>query len=152
MAVPKDMGTDEARREESWGLLDGLLAPLRLPERVLAAIEDIAEAVRDVGPLRAEVETIRRQSADLGKLLPALTSMKEDLGGRLESLHECIVELEGLEEGLDKRVTGLCQEITAMHRTIGGLKGDVEQITERLPNPNAPGPLERARELLTGDN
>ena len=137
-------------REGRAGLVGGLLAPLRLPARVVVAIEDIAEAVRDVRPMREEVETIREQSSDLAELLPALTSMKEDLGTRLGSLHECIVELEGIEAGLDKRVGGLCQEITAMHRTVGGLKGEVGRITERLPDPDAPGPLERARDVLTG--
>ena len=137
-------------RAGGWDLLGGLLSPLRLPERVLVAIESIAERLEDVHPMREEVETIRRQSAVLDELLPALTSMKEDLGSRLESLHELILELEGIEAGLDKRVGELCQEITAMHRTVGGLKGDVERVTERLPDPNEPGPLERARDVLTG--
>jgi archaellum component FlaC len=98
------------------------------------------------------VETIREQSSDLEELLPALTTMKEDRGGRLDSLHECIVELEDIEKGLDKRVADLSQEISTMRAPVEGLKGDVERITERLPDPNAPGPLERARDLLTGDD
>ena len=138
---------DQTAREGHWGIVGGLLAPLRLPERVAVAIEEIAEAVTDI---RDEVETIRNQSADLDELLPALTSMNRDLGARLENLHECIVELEGIEKGLDEQVGELCREIAAMHRTVGGLKGDVERITERLPGPNAPGPLERARDVLTG--
>ena len=36
-----------------------------------------------------------------------------------------------------------------MHRTVGDLKGDVERITERLPDPSTPGPLEKARDVLT---
>ena len=141
---------DRTASEGGWGIVGGLLAPLRLPERVAVAIEEIAGAVRDIRPMRAEVETIRNQSADLDELLPALTSMNRDLGARLENLHECIVELEGIEKGLDEQVGELCREIAAMHRTVGGLKGDVEHITERLPSPNAPGPLERARDVLTG--
>jgi hypothetical protein len=76
--------------------------------------------------------------------------MKEDLGGRLDRLHECVRELEEIEAGLDKRVGRLCEEITAMHGTVGNLRDDVERITERLPDPNEPGPLERARDVLTG--
>ena len=139
-------------RSGGESLLGGLLSPLRLPERVVNAIEDIAERLEDVRPMRENVETIREQSSDLAELLPALTSMKEDLGGRLDSLHECIVELEDIEKGLDKRVADLCQEITAMRATVEGLQGDVERITERLPDPEAPGPLERARDLLTSDD
>ena len=132
------------------GVLDGLLSALRLPERVVVAIETVAERLEDVRPMREEVEAIRAQSSDLTELLPSLTSMREDLGGQLGRLHECIVELEAVEEGLDGRVGALCEEITAMHGTVAGLKDDVERLTERLPDPNAPGPLERARDVLTG--
>ena len=141
---------DKAENPGRWDILAGLLSPLRLPERVVLAIEGIAEQLEDLGPMREEVEAIRNQSNDLSALLPALSTMKEDLGVRLDRLHECIIELEALEAGLDNRVAQLCEEITAMHRTVGALKGDVERITERLPDPNAPGPLEKARGVLTG--
>lgn len=144
------MERDEPARAGAWDLLGGLLSPLRLPERGVVAIESIAERLEDIRPMREEVETIRRQSAGLDEMLPALTSMKDDLGGRLDGLHELIVALEGIEAGLDKRVGELSQEITALHRTVGALKGDVERVTERLPDPNGPGPLGRARDVLTG--
>ncbi len=145
-AVPTSRGAVGA----DDGLLNGLFSALRLPERVVVAIETVAERLEDVRPMRDAVEAIRKQSMDLADLLPALTRMQEDLGGQLERLHECIVELEAVEKALEKRVEGLCEEITAMHATVGGLKGDVERVTERLPDPNAPGPLERARDVLTG--
>ncbi len=135
--------------ERGGGVLSGLLSPLRLPERVAEAIESIAEKLEDVRPMREDVATIREQSSDLDELLPALASMKEDLGARIDALHGCILELEGIEEGLDKRVRELCQEMTAMHRTVGGLEGDVERITERLPDPTH-GPLDKVRDALAG--
>ena len=146
------MEPNDTARDYGPGLLTGLLSPLRLPERVVSAIEDIAERLEDVRPMRENVETIREQSSDLNELLPAMTSMKEDLGGRLDSLHECILELEDIEKGLDMRVGDMCKELTTMRATVEELKGDVERITERLPDPNAPGPLERARDILTGDD
>ena len=141
---------DKAEHSGGWDILAGLLSPLRLPERVVVAIEGIAEQLEDLGPMREEVEAIRHKSNDLSALLPALSTIKEDLSVRLDRLHECIIELEAIEAGLDKLVAGLCEEITAMHRTVGALKDDVERITERLPDPNAPGPLEKARGVLTG--
>lgn len=141
---------DNAEHSAGWDILAGLFSPLRLPERLVVAIEVIAERLEDVRPMRAGVEMIRDQSRDLGDMLPALTGMKEDLSGRLDRLHECVLELEEIEAGLDRRVERLCEEITAMHGTVGNLKSDVERITERLPDPNEPGPLDRARDVLTG--
>ena len=144
------MDYDQTAHEAGRSLLGALISPLRLPERIAVAIEAVAERLEDVRRMREEVEAIRTQSKDLVSLLPALTGMKKDLGWQLDRLHACIVELESTEAKLHTRVTSPCQETTAMHRTVVGLKGDVERITDRLPDPNAPGPLERAREVLTG--
>ena len=136
--------------EGGGGVLSGLLSPLRFPERVAEAIESIAERLEDVRPMREDVATIRDQSSDLSELLPALDSMKTDLGGRLDSVQEVVERLEGVESHLDERVGDLCKEMTAMHRTVTGLQDDVQRITERLPDPESRGPLEKARNVLTG--
>ena len=43
-------------------MLAGLLAPLRLPERVIDALETMAEAGREVGPMRSELTRAREQT------------------------------------------------------------------------------------------
>jgi hypothetical protein len=116
------MERDEIARAGGWGLSAD--CSRWLPERMLVAIESIAERLEDIHPMRQDVETIRRQSADLDEMLPALMSLKEDLGGRLDNLHELI---------------------TALHRTVGALKRDVERVTECLPEPDEPGPFESTR-------
>lgn len=128
----------------------GLLAPLRLPERVVQAIESASDALQHVPPMRDEVIRIREQSEPLKEILPALEAMKEDLGGRLDSLHQVVQGLEGIETALDERVASLSQEIAALHKTVGDLQADVQRVTERLPDASAPGPLERARDIITG--
>ncbi len=37
-----------------------------------------------------------------------------------------------------------------LQRTLARVQGDVEDATEHLPDPDAPGPIARAREALTG--
>ena len=133
------------------GLLRGLLAPLRLPERVVRAIEAGAEALGQLPPMRAEIVRIREQSEPLGELLPVLENMKLELRTRLDSLHDVAIKLERIESHLDDSVAGLVQEMTAVHNTVSGLQDDVERVTDRLPNQDAPGPLERVRDALTGD-
>ena len=43
-----------------------MLAPLRLPERVIDALDSLAEAAREVGPMRSELTRVREQTEPLG--------------------------------------------------------------------------------------
>lgn len=142
--------SDETYDDRSGGILTSLVAPLRLPERLVATLEIAAEALEHVGPMRSEVVTIRKRSESLDEFLPALDGLKKDLGGRLDSLHEIIEKLEGVESHLDRTVDELVDEIKAVHKTVRDLHDDVERMTDRLPDPDAPGPLERARDAITG--
>ena len=148
----------------------GVLAPLRLPERVIETLESMAEAARELGPMRAELTRVReqtepliellpaveqlvKQTEPLAELLPTLTSLKEELTTRLDSLHELIASLEGDESHVNATARRLVDELVAMHKTVGGLQGDVERITDRLPDPEEKrGPLGAARNVLTGSN
>ena len=49
-----------------------MLAPLRLPERVIDALDSLAEAAREVGPMRSELTRVREQTEPLAELMPAL--------------------------------------------------------------------------------
>ncbi len=60
------MAADETAREGGGGVLAGLLAPLRLPERVIDALDSLAEAAREVGPMRSELTRVREQTEPLG--------------------------------------------------------------------------------------
>ena len=131
------------------GLVSELLAPLRFPERVVAAIESMAVKLEDLRPMRAEVETIRERSSDLGELLPALDSMKTELAERLDRVQTVAERLEAVESELDARVGELCQEMGAMHGTVASLQNDVQRVTDRLPG-SGRRPLEKAREVLAG--
>ncbi len=131
-------------------VLTGLFAPLRLPARVLEAVEMTADALADVRVIRSEVVRIRKQSESLDELLSALNALKRELGGRLDSLHEIVNGLEDVETHLDTTVAGLVAQLGALHQTVRTLQDDVQRFTDRLPDPDAPGPLERARDALTG--
>lgn len=144
------MSSHEASASGIDGLLTGLLAPLRLPARVVEAVQMAADALQDVALIRAEVVRIRKQSEPLDGLLPALNDLKEDLAGRLDSLQKIVNGLEGIEADLDTTVAGLAGELAAVHQTVISLQDDVQRITHRLPDPDEPGPLERARDALTG--
>ena len=127
----------------------GLLAPLRLPERTLEALDTLVEAVENLGPMRSELTRVREQTAPLGELLPALEHLEERLGTRLDSIHEVVAALENEDSHLNATVADLAREIGAMHKTLSGLQDDVQSVTNRLPDASR-GPLEKARDVLSG--
>ncbi len=160
------MSPQETPDEGGAGILSGLLAPLRLPERALAALEALAETAQNLGPMHSELTRVREQTKPLSELmpamerlikqtepladlLPALQRLEENLGTRLDSLHEVVVSLEGDESHLNAGVRELQREAADINETLSGLKGDIKRITDRLPDPNR-GPLEKARDDLGG--
>lgn len=160
------MSPKEAPEEEGAGILAGLLAPLRLPERTLEALDAVVEAVGNLGPMRSELTRVREQTEPLGELMPALERLVEQteplaellpalerlearLGARLDSVHDVVVALESEDSHLNSTVADLAREVAAMHKTLTGLQDDVQSVTDRLPDPSR-GPLEKARDALTG--
>jgi len=148
------------------GMLAGLLAPLRLPERVIDALDSLVEATRELSPMRSELARVREQTEPLADLLPAverlidqteplsevvpaLESAKTELGEQLERLQELIVALEGEESHLNLNAVKLVDELVAMHKTVDELQDDVQSVTERLPDASR-GPLQKAHDVLTG--
>ena len=147
-------------------MLAGLLAPLRLPERVIDALDSLVEATRELSPMRSELARVREQTEPLADLLPAverlidqteplsevvpaLESAKTELGEQLERLQELIVALEGEESHLNLNAVKLVDELVAMHKTVDELQDDVQSVTERLPDASR-GPLQKAHDVLTG--
>ena len=132
-------------------MLTSLLAPLRLPERVIETLESLAGAARELGPIRIELTRVREQTEPVAELLPALKRLEQELTRRLDGLHDVVMSLEGDESHLNVTVRKLVEELEGLHGTVGGLQGDVERITDRLPDPDEKrGPLEAARDVLSG--
>lgn len=149
------MAGDETPHGGRRGMLAGLLAPLRLPERVIDALDSLVEATRALSPMHTELTRVREQTEPLAKLLPALERLEERvehleerIDTRLDSLHELVGALEGQDSYLNKTVGDLSEEVSAMHKTLSGLQDDVQGVTHRLPDPNR-GPLQKAHDVLT---
>ncbi|MCA1678478.1 MAG: hypothetical protein LC777_05765 [Actinobacteria bacterium] len=164
------MSSDEASRGRSGSVLAGLLAPLRLPERVLEALDELR-------PMRSELTRVREQTKPLGDLLPALEHLEEVLAARLDAIHEVIVALESEESYLNRTsvelgakvgalsdvlspvderlatleatIGELAGEVGAIHETVRGLKDDIQRTTGLRGDR---GIMERARDALTGGN
>ncbi len=160
------MAANETASDRGGGMLAGLLAPLRLPERVIDALGSLAEAALELSPMRSELTRVREQTEPLGELipalerlientkplselLPALDSLKKELADQLERLQELIVALEGDRSHLNVTANTLVDELVAMHKTVDALQDDVKSVTERMPDASK-GPLQKAQDVLTG--
>jgi len=123
-----------------WG---NLLAPLRLPERVLEALDELAE----LRAIRSELTRVREQTEPLSELLPALERLNEDLGTRLDALHETLAPVDERLATIERTTGELAGEIQALHETVRGVKEDIKRMSglrgER-------GMAERARDRLVG--
>ena len=102
-----------------------------------------------IEPMPPTIERISAQARPLDQMLPALERLEQGVVGRLEAVQETMKTIERDEAQMNKQVETLCSEIGNLKRIISGLKGDVERITERLPDP-AHGPLDKVRDVLTG--
>ncbi len=121
------------------------------PVRDVAALARLPKtALEDLSAIRKEITRIRLQSAPLGELLPALDDLKHELVSRLDALKVVIAGLEGDDSHLNQSVVALGKQLAGMQETLRALQEDVQRVTERLPDPNAPGPLGKARDLITG--
>jgi len=164
------VATHETSGGRSGSVLAGLLAPLRLPERVLQALDELR-------PMRFELTRVREQTKPLPDLLPALEHLEEVLGTRLDAVHDVVVALESEESHLNRTtkelgakvgalsdilapvadhlatmervIHDLAGEVGAVHETIVGVKDDIQRTTGLRGDR---GMMERARDVVTGGN
>jgi|1186.fasta_scaffold521097_1 hypothetical protein len=80
---------------------------------------------------------------DLLALLPAVASDLERVRATVEPQHQRVAAIE-------QTLTDLNRRLRELDSTLKLLKTDVEDATEHLPDPNAPGPFARARDTLVG--
>ena len=109
----------------------------------LAALHQVAgdlERVRTtVEPQHARVAAIEGGL----EVLPAVAADLERVRATIEPQHRRV-------EAIQHAVGRLEERLAELQRTLQVLKGSVEGAAERLPEPDAPGPLARARETITG--
>ena len=126
------------------------LITMREQNEPLAELVPLTKEIKvQIEPMPPTVERISGQAEPLEDLLPALVRLEQAVVERLDAAHETMKALERDEARLNEQVTNLCREIGTLQDTVSGLKGDVERITERLPDPTH-GPLAKVRDVLSG--
>jgi chromosome segregation ATPase len=120
---------------ERLGSLDrGVRDVLALLPAVAADLERVRATVE---PQHERVAAIERGLA----ILPAVAADLKSMRATVEPQHERVAAIEQTVSRLEARLVDL-------QATLALLKTDVEEATEHLPPPNAPGPLARARDTL----
>ena len=155
-------------------MLDGLLYPLRLPERALDALgrlvqdlgglrEELASGLgsleqttdslaADLRPLRTDVGVVRDSASRLPEGVAKLDQAVTGLGAKLDHLDQGVGALHDDMRELCAHVEGLGKQLAAMQKTVDGTKGSVEEVTEDLPGASGGGLVARVREAVGGDS
>ena len=179
------MASNSKTTASNGSLLAGLLAPLRLPERAMEALDSVAGAGDHLAAIRGEIVTVReriesvggmieqsvkqtqqvpqmlslvrrisKQAEPLDEMLPALERLETSMTERLDGVRDLIAQLESDESHLNQTVERLDGRMAEVLDTLVGLKADVGRVTDRMPDPNERGPLEKvkdvAKEALSG--
>ena len=143
------MAPKETSDDEGTGILSGLLAPLRLPERALAALETLAETAQNLGPMRSELTRVREQTKPLSELMPAmerLVKQTEPLGELMpaierllkqtEPLADLLPALQRLEENLGTRLDSLQEVVVALEGDESHLNAGVRELQREAADIN----------------
>lgn len=132
--------------------LDSLTVLEDLP-RILGAVEPLGERLNQldgaIGRLEQHLATVAKSVAPLDG---DLKQTGRDTAALRRDVAAVRLRVDGIaDDGVAHLVTGLDQlveRVGAMHRTLAGLKGSVENVTEALPG-NGPSLVARARDAIT---
>jgi archaellum component FlaC len=145
--------THDRPPDRSTGMLDTLLTPLRLPQRVVTEIETIAHAARALSDTVGErLRSIDERAGALVKGLGRMQASLIRLENRVDELMslEATIEqrMDAVRADLNTRMLAIEHELRAMQPTIAQIARDVAKIDQLLPDPDA-GPLARLKDTLT---
>ncbi len=154
-------------------MLGGLLAPLRVPERVLEALDALVASTRELSPMRSELTRVREQTKPLAEMGVMLERMNEELGAKLDGVHGVVVEMEsershlnltsielGAKVGalhdalapVDERLATIEREVGAIHETLTGYRTTSSACLAcggNAGSPSAPATVSSARTTTT---
>jgi hypothetical protein len=133
------MGNDERS-----GLVDTLFAPLTVPQRAVKDLEALGAAARSIPSFEREL------LAELGQLGADVQEIEDGLAV-LRELARDVQEMKAQVTAIEAGGHVLLREVTAMRDLVSELRAEVGDAVEHLPDPDAPGPIARARDALTGN-
>ena len=151
-------------------MFNGLLYPLRLPERALAALGQIVEDLSgirkelagglgtleqtadsltaDVRPLRTDVAVVRESASRLPEGMAKLEQAVTGLGTKLEHVQEGVGTLHADMAELCAHVEGLCRQLDTIQQTTNAIHSNVDNVARDLPGASGTGAIAKVREAV----
>jgi hypothetical protein len=125
------------------------------PREIVALLPTVADDLTRVRvTVEPQYERVAAIQAGVVGLLPLLADV-EAMRATIEPRHERAASIQRALDilprlGADLTAIGqLSERLASLHHTLSLLKSDFTDATEHLPDPDAPGPIARAREALT---
>lgn len=151
--MTRDATADDPSASGSTGMLGVLLNPLRVPQRVVAEIENVSGAVRSLADtaehrlasIDGRAGTLVEEIAAMRAALTRIEAKVDDLTGLEQTVEE---QMEGLREDLNTRMHAVERLVGELRAPINDIGLDVSKIQLLLPEPGD-GPLARLKDTLT---
>ena len=131
-------GTKDTSDGAGGSLLSGLIAPLRMPERALDALDAFSGAAAALADIRSELSTMREQNEPLAELVPLTKEIKAQIGPmpptverisrQAEPLESLLPALERLEQAVVGRLEATQETMKAIERDEARLNAQVETL------------------------
>jgi chromosome segregation ATPase len=151
-------------------MLDGLLYPLRLPERALDALGRIVEdlgglrdgltgslerlerttddVLAELRPLRTDTSVVRESTSRLPEGVAKLEHAVTGLGGKLEHVQDGVSTLHADMAELCAHVEGLARQLDGLQQITNTIQGQVDEVTRDLPGASGTGAIAKVREAV----
>jgi len=126
-----------------------------LPRRLVASLNGSIDATGDLPAFQRELlERMRSMDEGIGALRQTMEAVQGDVAlvaGRCGELERTTRSLEQKTGSLVQSVdAGLSSQLKSVQSVMLRVETLIGQLTERLPDPNARGPLAKARQAITG--
>jgi chromosome segregation ATPase len=130
---------------DQTGRLGSLLNPLTFPRQAMNDLEMLGRAAARLP--KFQLELLER----MDDVIAELRGLREDMEKSIGGLREEVKSLDGGLSGLRASVVDVGRDVDATKEHVAELRGDLKGIADLLPDPNSRGPIERAKDALTGN-
>jgi methyl-accepting chemotaxis protein len=138
-----------------------MASPLGLPRRLAASVGNSIDAAGELPVFQQKVlehlasmdEVMSEHMSSMDDNTAALIELLQPMRDDMAELNARSVQMEGRIEQLERALAGqVHDELTQANGTMGRMEQSVATIAKRVPDPDEPGALAKARDAITGDS
>lgn len=122
----------------------------RMEQRLDALLDGIGALGTDLRGMRRDVKAFGSDITALRERVSAIEPRTARIVKTTDGIPKSLQDLEDIERDIEQRTQTLDARLSRLEKALVDVVDLGRQATKRLPDPDAPGPLARARDALTG--